>query len=131
MPGLILLADDDPVVREVIARGLRLDDWSILEVTNGREALSVIERENFVDGVIFDLAMPGLGGIEALLEVGKRGLRLPPIILLSGAVSEDLPPLQRLCGALKVRRFFAKPIEPARVVLAARCHFRNGDGFVQ
>lgn len=123
MQGLILVADDDPVDREVLARSLRRADWSVIEASTGREALSVIEREGVVDGVIFDCAMPGMGGLEALVEVGRQGLRVPPAILVSAVIDEDLPPVQRLCGALRVRRFFAKPVAPARVVLAARCHF--------
>ena len=67
--GLVLLADDEDAVRWVGRRFLEADGWSVLEATDGFEALQIIGGLNGrLDLVITDLNMPRVTGRE-LAEV--------------------------------------------------------------
>lgn len=69
----ILMVDDHTILRDGIRALLSLyDDIEIVgEASDGKEALAKIAQHR-PDVVIMDIAMPGLGGIEATLEVRKR-----------------------------------------------------------
>jgi DNA-binding NarL/FixJ family response regulator len=68
----ILIADDHALVREGIRALLSLqDDLEILdEAANGKEAVEKAERLK-PDIILMDIAMPGLGGLEATIEIKK------------------------------------------------------------
>jgi CheY-like chemotaxis protein len=80
----ILLADDQPEVRSTIKLLLRLDEHSVAEAGNGREALDLF-RPNLFDLVITDYAMPEMRGDE-LAENLKRLAPSQPILMLTGSV---------------------------------------------
>jgi DNA-binding response OmpR family regulator len=84
----ILIVDDDPQIRRLIK--LLLDkrfSFIILEAGDGRQALSLIEKENpFM--VILDIMMPGIDGIETLRIIReKEEWKKLPVIICS-AVNE-------------------------------------------
>jgi CheY-like chemotaxis protein len=62
----ILVVDDDPDVRGVIAQDLQQMGCVVTEAESGRAALTMLERETRCDLVIVDLVMPGLSGLETL-----------------------------------------------------------------
>src|SRR5579872_4344868 len=70
----VLLADDDPIVREVVRAKLSAnDDFEVVgEAEDGRVAVEQVEKLH-PDVLLLDLLMPNLPGIEALQELaGKR-----------------------------------------------------------
>jgi DNA-binding NarL/FixJ family response regulator len=69
----ILIADDHTLVREGISALLKFyDDIEVVgEAANGKEAIDKVNELN-PDVVLMDIAMPGLGGLEATLEIKKR-----------------------------------------------------------
>jgi len=87
---LVLLADDEPDLRETLGEMLR--DWfglDVVEAKDGEEALERFRRQpEAFDLVVLDATMPRLGGVEAFhamreLRPGLRG------ILFSGYATED------------------------------------------
>ncbi len=62
----ILVVDDDPDVRWIIAQGLDQMGCVVTEVENGRAALAIIERNTPCDLMVTDLVMPGLSGLDTL-----------------------------------------------------------------
>ena len=66
----ILIADDHAIVREGLKRLLESSGraWHVVEAGSGFEALELLRRQRF-DLAIFDLSMPGLGGLELLERV--------------------------------------------------------------
>jgi two-component system nitrate/nitrite response regulator NarL len=70
----ILIVDDHPVLRAGLAAPLRqvVPDTEIHEAGSGIEALKVAEGVPDLDVVVLDLVMPGMGGLEALGEFGRR-----------------------------------------------------------
>jgi CheY-like chemotaxis protein len=63
----LLIADDEPTVRRVMARVLVRAGYRVLEASNGVEALDLFRlHQQRVRGVVLDLTMPLMGGEEAL-----------------------------------------------------------------
>src|SRR4030042_5071132 len=79
----ILVVDDDPNIRELIIETLGEDRYQPIVARDGKEALSICEREK-PDIIILDVMMPDLDGLEVCLRL--RGEILPshiPFILLT------------------------------------------------
>ncbi|MBK8250855.1 MAG: response regulator [Gemmatimonadetes bacterium] len=82
--GRILVVDDERAVREVLARYLAATGFTILEATDGANALEVLDRAGWqVDAVLTDLVMPNLSGQELIRRVAERDASLP-ILCMSG-----------------------------------------------
>ena len=78
----VLLADDHAILREGVRALLALcDDIEVVgEAVDGRSAVDAT-RTLDPDVVVMDIAMPGLGGLEATLEIKKAGLRSKVLVL--------------------------------------------------
>ncbi len=81
-PLRILVVDDEPQVREVIAAFLTTDGHSVREAAHGQEGLNLMQSDDF-DLVITDKAMPGMNGDQMARAIKAQFPRLP-VILLSG-----------------------------------------------
>ena len=88
-PLRILLVDDEPQVREVLAAFLEIDGHRVQPAADGAEGLRRFGEGSF-DLVITDKAMPGMSGNQMAREI-KQLSPATPIILLSGfiAAGED------------------------------------------
>jgi two-component system, NarL family, response regulator NreC len=83
MPKIrVLIADDHALVRDGIKALLRLtEDIEVIgEATDGRQAIDQC-RELHPDVVLMDIAMPGLGGLEATLELRREAPKTHVLIL--------------------------------------------------
>jgi len=79
----ILLVDDDQAVREVTAATLRSFGYEVLEAGSGGGALELLEREQELDLLLVDLAMPGMSGAELARKVQPKRPTLP-ILFVTG-----------------------------------------------
>jgi signal transduction histidine kinase/CheY-like chemotaxis protein len=86
-PGekIILLADDEPMLGELLSELLETNGYSVIKVSSGKEVLTVLTEEIKVDLAIIDYNMPGLSGLETIAEIRKLNLNIP-IILSSGSM---------------------------------------------
>ncbi|QGM44265.1 response regulator [Methylocystis heyeri] len=94
----LLIIDDHPVMREGLAALLRQVEpgAEILLAGESGQGLNIAEAHPDLDGVILDLSMPGIGGIETIQEFGRRRPQLPVIVLSS---SEDPRDVRRAMAA--------------------------------
>lgn len=79
----ILLVEDDPPLREFLARVLRRAGYCVVEAANGEHALEVSERHGRIDLLITDVVMPKLGGFELARCLCARDPQLP-VVYISG-----------------------------------------------
>jgi DNA-binding response OmpR family regulator len=82
----ILIAEDDPAVRQFVARALVHDGHEVSTVDDGLQAIEELD-ENEYDLLITDIVMPGLDGIALALKVAKE---LPDmaILMMTGFAAE-------------------------------------------
>ncbi|HTQ07550.1 MAG TPA: response regulator [Polyangiaceae bacterium] len=66
-----LIVDDSRAMRLVIARILQAHDFTIVEASNGREALDVMEQTGPFDLALVDWNMPVMDGLELVLALRK------------------------------------------------------------
>jgi len=97
----ILLADDQPEVRETVKLLLGIDEHSVAEAGNGREALDLFAHDHF-DLVITDYAMPVMRGDELAASI-KHVAPTQPILMITGSVE------QTAGFASSVDAFLSKP----------------------
>lgn len=82
----ILLADDQPGVRQAIKYLLELDDHAVTEARDGKEAFELFRAGRF-DLVITDYAMPEMAGNDLAAEI-KRLIPAQPIIMITAYTLE-------------------------------------------
>lgn len=84
----ILIAEDENILRELLAELFISYGFEVMTVQNGKELLDII-RNNHFDILLVDKKMPELDGISCIKEIRKSGNQVP-IILASGSnVSAD------------------------------------------
>ncbi len=85
--GILLLCDDDPVCRMLVAEGLVGQGFEVEQVEDGEAALARL-REGGVRALITDLSMPGLGGAKLIQTLRKEESMMPPphtaVVICSG-----------------------------------------------
>ncbi len=84
--GRILVCDDDPSIRVVVAEQLRQHGYDILEARSGEEAIAIARRftdSQPISAILLDLYMPGLSGWETLQQLrdSPETASIPVVIL--------------------------------------------------
>ncbi|MFI0357277.1 response regulator [Actinomadura sp. 9N407] len=94
MPDItLLIVDDHPVVRDGL-RGMfaATPGFDVLaEAADGREAVT-LAADLLPDVILMDLRMPGGGGVEAITELGRRGLPCKVLVLTTYDTDSDTIP---------------------------------------
>jgi len=108
MPKNVLVADDSLTMRKVISLVLTSDDFRLIEVDNGTDALAKTQ-EMGPDMVLADGLMPGKDGFElcAALKKNPRTAHIPVLLLLNGQEPVD----EERVKAVGADAYLAKPFE--------------------
>jgi DNA-binding response OmpR family regulator len=89
-PFTLLVADDDPIIRDVVDVTLRSYGYRLLFAATGREACSVLDRER-VDLALVDLLMPETSGFDVIAYCRRHDdLTRLPIIVMTAATEAEL-----------------------------------------
>lgn len=83
---IILLADDELMLRDLLAELLESSGFNVIKVTSGDEVLKVLTEEMKVDLLIIDYNMPGMNGLECVEHIRKLNYKIP-VILSTGSLS--------------------------------------------
>ena len=112
----ILVVDDEPGIRQIIARILVDEGYFVHQAGDGLEALELINAGDVaMDVVVSDIVMPRLNGVELVQELSRSHPGLP-IILISGFGTEELTRrgIAAPCAVLP------KPFPPERLIAEVR-----------
>ena len=88
----LLIVDDHAILREGLAAMLRQagPDTEVLQAGDGAEGVRLAEAHLDLDAVFLDLEMPGVDGMSAVPEFGRRRPELPVIVLSSSEDPQDV-----------------------------------------
>jgi PAS domain S-box-containing protein len=81
--GVVLLVDDDDLVRAGAAAVMESFGYRVLEAENGTQALRILHGCTTIDAMVTDYAMPGMSG-AALVEEVRRLLPDLPVLMMTG-----------------------------------------------
>ncbi|PXW31858.1 UNVERIFIED_CONTAM: winged helix family two component transcriptional regulator [Williamsia faeni] len=115
------MADDDPIVSDVVRRYLERDGLQVTLVGAGDAALEYLENHH-VDLAILDVMMPGRSGIEVLTEIRCGPFAGMPVIVLTAFGEEE----DRLVGlAAGADDYVTKPFSPRELALRVQSVLRR------
>ncbi len=109
----LLVVDDSPTVRQVITKLLESEGHEVITGEDGIDAVWLYKHER-PDGVLLDLEMPLLNGLEALEKI----MLFDPhakVALLTSETREEIVFAARSAGAVD---FIGKPYESGRIARA-------------
>jgi two-component system, cell cycle sensor histidine kinase and response regulator CckA len=114
---VVLIAEDEPMVRSIVARTLKESGYGVLEAGNGHEAIQLLEKEQGqVSLIVADVVMPDMGGRDLAAEVAQRWPHIP-CLFTSGYTGLDV--VRR--GLLdEGSEFVQKPLEPEKLARKVR-----------
>ena len=107
----ILIVDDEDGLRLSLSLILQKEKYRVETAANAEEALDRLKLQEY-DLLFLDLNLPGMSGIDLLLEVHRQFPHLPVLILTAHAALESAIQAVRL-GA---RDYLIKPVEPTLIV---------------
>ena len=111
----VLVVDDDPDMRAAVAEFLNMEGFEAVEASNGLEALLQVKRLR-PHGVVLDIMMPRLGGVQALRHIHAFDPRIT-VVVVSGVADADLLRQASLAGASAC---LTKPAAFAEIAAALR-----------
>jgi two-component system response regulator ResD len=110
--GSVLVVDDEPTIREVVANYMRRAGYRTRSARDGSEAISLAEHDR-PDIVILDLLMPGMDGFEVMHRLRSLEHDELAVILLTAKGEES----DRVTGLrLGADDYVCKPFSPAELV---------------
>lgn len=78
---LVLVVEDDHALRDVLARGLREEDFEVVTAADGRSALRTLAAVGHPDAVVLDVGLPDSDGRDVCQAMRARGLVAPVLFL--------------------------------------------------
>ncbi|HET6796456.1 MAG TPA: PAS domain S-box protein [Gemmatimonadales bacterium] len=121
LPGqaeeVVLIVEDESMVRSIMARTLRESGYTVLEASDGREALELLDaRGTAVSLVVADVVMRGMGGRELSTKLAERWPQVP-VLFTSGYTGLDV--VRR--GLMEEGcEFIQKPLAPEALIRKVR-----------
>ncbi|MCV7030861.1 response regulator transcription factor [Mycobacterium sherrisii] len=117
----ILIADDDPVIVDVVRRYLERDGHDVSIARDGDEALQLLGTER-LDLAVLDVMMPGPDGMTLCRSMRRGDGYAVPVILLTALGEED----DRIAGLeAGADDYVTKPFSPRELALRVRSVLRR------
>lgn len=108
-PRLVLVVDDDEMIRRLVRAVLEADEFEVAEARDGESALRLAsEREPAV--VVLDIMMPGLDGVEVCRRLDHDRVK---VIVLT---ARDDPVLEDECRQAGANAFLTKPFSSIQLL---------------
>src|SRR5262245_36597328 len=119
---IILIVDDEKHLRQSLSYILQKEQYRVETATSAEEALNCLRLHEY-DLMFLDLNLPGMGGIDLLVEVHRNYPHMPVLILTAYAGLDSAIEALRL-GA---RDYLIKPVEPVVILTRVAKIFAEGE----
>lgn len=120
----LLYAEDEKSLSEAVVDVLEYHKYKVDAVYDGQDALDYAESGQY-DGIILDIMMPRLSGLEVLERLRNSGCRTPVLLLTAKAEVED-----RIQGLdLGADDYLAKPFAMGELLARIRAMLRRREEF--
>ncbi|MBB6239027.1 DNA-binding response OmpR family regulator [Pedobacter sp. AK013] len=104
------IAEDDPKIAELLKSALEENDYQVLTVANGTDALELFLEQNF-NLFIIDVMMPGLNGIQLCKHIRKNTVQTPILMLTAmGTIDDKVTGLEAGADDYLVKPFHLKEL---------------------
>lgn len=114
----VLIADDDPVIRRLLAAAITSADHVPVEVSDGRQAYRLLQKDADFKAAIIDMIMPHLNGVDLIgyMKTEKRMRRIPVLLITA---EKDLKVMSAGFSA-EAKAYLPKPFTPEQLQSALR-----------
>ena len=106
----VLIADDDPDIRQLLSDRLHASGYFTETAIDGAHALKILRGETF-DGLILDIGMPDMDGLEILQRIRERDGSMPVIMVTASGSRERA--VQAV--GLGAQAYILKPFDPTEL----------------
>lgn len=121
----LLVAEDDPKLLKSLVHILEHNRFSVDGVSNGEDALEYGQTGEY-DGLILDIMMPGLDGLQVLQTLRRNGIKTPALFLTTRTeISQRVEGLD--AGA---DDYLPKPFSTAELLARIRAMLRRKDTYL-
>ncbi len=120
----VLIAEDNPEIRQMVGRLLQRDGFDVESVNDGAEAIEKISAESY-DAILLDFMMPGVSGFDVMdwIEENRPEVAKRCVIIITAAVRE-----LSTYDTSKVYAAVAKPFDVFELLSTVRkCVTENSD----
>ncbi len=120
----LLYAEDEPAMSEAVVDVLNYHHYSVEPVYDGQDALDYALSGQY-DGIILDIMMPRLDGLQVLTALREKGIRTPVLLLTAKSQIED-----RIAGLdLGADDYLPKPFAMEELLARVRAMLRRGQSY--
>ena len=105
----MLVVDDDEMIRRLVRTVLEADDFSVVEASDGEQALGMID-ELKPSVVVLDVMMPGINGVEVCRRLDHENVK---VVILT---ARDDATLADECMAVGADAFLTKPFSSIQLL---------------
>ena len=112
----ILWADDEIDLLKPQLFFLEKKGYEVATVTNGHDALDLLEQDKDVEVVFLDESMPGISGLETLSHIKSKYVNLP-VVLITKNEAENL--MEEAIGS-QIDDYLIKPVNPNQILLTLK-----------
>jgi two-component system phosphate regulon response regulator PhoB len=102
-PRLVLVVDDDDMIRRLLRTVLEADEIEVVEAPDGDAALAALAADLQPTVIVLDVMMPGLDGVEVCRRIDHDTAK---VVMLT---ARDDPELERAATAAGADAFLTKP----------------------
>ncbi|MCW2582780.1 MAG: DNA-binding response regulator [Klenkia sp.] len=120
----ILVVEDDHALRDLVARGLREQGFTVVTAADGSRALATVARPDSTgfDAIVLDIGLPDSDGRDVCQALRARGLTIPVVFLTARDQLHDV-----LSGfAAGADDYLAKPFHVSELAARLRVGIRRG-----
>lgn len=121
----LLIAEDDPRLLKTLVHIFESNKFAVDGVNNGEDAFAYASSEEY-DGLVLDIMMPGLSGIQVLQKLRKANVTTPVLLLTARTEVE-----QRVEGLdAGADDYLPKPFATSELLARTRAMLRRKDNYV-